>query len=76
MHVGPAIDFVVDKNYPVENDIDLAFVLGAGYDITPNFGIEARVKKGIVPTVNDNYSGDEHTNVVFSLGATYTFNVK
>ena len=74
-HVGPTIDFVVDKNYAVENDVDFAFVLGAGYDITPNFGIEARVKKGIVPTISDNYAND-HTNVVFSIGVTYTFNTK
>lgn len=75
VHLGPTIDFVVDRNYPVYNDVDLAFTLGAGYNFNSNFGIEARVKKGIVPAINDN-SGGDHTNVVFSFGATYTFNVK
>ena len=75
VHLGPTIDFVVDRNYPVYNDVDLAFVLGAGYNFNSNFGIEARVKKGIIPAINDN-SGGDHTNVVFSFGAIYTFNVK
>jgi hypothetical protein len=74
VHVGPTIDFVVDKNFDVDNEIDLAFQLGAGYNFTPNFGIEARVKKGIVPVLWN--SGYDHTNVVFSLGATYAFDVK
>lgn len=74
VHVGPTIDFVVDKNFDVDNDVDLAFQLGAGYNFTDNFGIEARVKKGIVPVLwNSDY---DHTNVVFQLGATYTFDVK
>jgi hypothetical protein len=79
-HVGPTIDFVVEKknfnsNYDnyLENEVDLAFLLGAGYNFNDNFGIEARIKKGIVP-VFDNY--DSHTNVVFSVGATYAFDVK
>lgn len=74
VHLGPTIDFVVDKNFDVESDVDLAFQLGAGYNFTDNFGIEARVKKGIVPVIYD--SGSDHTNVVFQLGATYTFDVK
>ena len=74
VHVGPTIDFVVDKNFDVDSDVDLAFQLGAGFNFTDNFGIEARVKKGIVPVVYD--SGYDHTNVVFQLGATYTFDVK
>ena len=65
--------FVVSKNFNTEADVDMAFVLGAGFNFTPNFGIEARVKKGIIPVF---YSGVDHTNVVFSLGATYTFDVK
>lgn len=71
VHVGPTLDFVVDKNFDVSADVDLAFILGAGFNITNNFGLEARVKKGIVDVV-DSGSG-YHSNVVFSLGATYTF---
>jgi hypothetical protein len=61
-----------DYNYNSFNGVDLAFFLGAGFDFTKNFGIEARVKKGIIP-VNDDW---DYTNVVFQVGATYTFDVK
>lgn len=62
-------------NYYYYNDdltaIDFAFFLGAGFDITKNFAIEARIKKGIIP-VNDNGDWDS-TNVVFQTGIAYTF---
>ena len=84
IHLGPAIEFVVDeKNMNARNDVDLTFQLGAGYDITKNFGLEARIKKGIIPSFyNSNSNGysysdnGNHTNVVFSIGATYTFDIK
>ena len=62
------------KNFDNDANVDLAFFLGAGYDITPNFGVEARIKKGIVPVLD--YSDGNHTNVVFSVGAFYKFDVK
>jgi hypothetical protein len=73
VHLGPTIDFIIERNENVKSDFDLAFQLGAEYHITPNLGLEARVKKGIVPVINYN---DSHTNVVFSLGASYTFDLK
>lgn len=73
IHFGPTLDFVVDKNFNTDASVDMAFVLGAGISITPNFGIEARVKKGIIPVIDYNES---HTNVVFSVGGTYTFDIK
>ncbi|TDE31722.1 porin family protein [Flavobacterium ranwuense] len=73
IHVGPTIDFVVDNNFDTDSDVDLAFVLGAGYNFNSNFGIEARVKKGIVPVIDTDVN---HMNVVFQLGVTYTFDVK
>lgn len=73
VHLGPTLEFVVDKNFDVDADVDLAFVLGTGINITRNLGIELRVKKGIVPVIDYNES---HTNVVFSVGGTYTFDVK
>jgi hypothetical protein len=79
VHLGPALEFVVnEKNIQADSEIDLTFQLGAGYNITKNFGVEARIKKGIVPAYyNNSYNGDgDHTNVVFSVGATYTFDVK
>jgi len=88
VHVGPTIDFVVEKNGPLLNpnndsyyyndydstDVDLAFVAGVGFNFTKNIGIEARVKKGIIPVIDT--SDDSHTNVNFSVGATYTFDLK
>ncbi|MGH2664198.1 outer membrane beta-barrel protein [Flavobacterium sp.] len=74
VHVGPTLDFVVDENFDTDSEVDLAFMLGAGYNFTPNFGIEARIKKGIVPVLD--YSNGDHTNVVFQTGITYTFDVK
>ena len=74
IHLGPTIDFIVDQNFDTDSDVDLAFILGAGYNITRNFGIEARVKKGIIPVLD--FSNSDHTNVVFSVGGTFTFDVK
>ncbi len=74
VHIGPTIDIVVENNFDNYSDVDFAFILGAGYNFTKNIGVEARVKKGIIP-VYDDYS-DYHTNVVFSVGATYTFDLK
>lgn len=86
VHLGPTVDIKVkdagkelgttynEYDYYYDNDltaIDFAFFLGAGFDITENFGIEARIKKGIIP-VDD--TGDwDSTNVVFQTGITYTF---
>lgn len=76
IHVGPTLDFAVSKDFRTENNFDMGFVLGAGFDITPNFGIEGRVKKGIIPVFDNEISDSYHTNVVFSIGGTYTFDVK
>lgn len=88
VHVGPTIDFLIDSKVSATNNynnynnyynwdrtpIDLAFFLGAGYDFTSNFGVEARIKKGIIPVIDTSYGN--HTNVVFSVGAFYKFDVK
>ncbi|MEY8761507.1 outer membrane beta-barrel protein [Chryseobacterium tongliaoense] len=75
VHVGPSIDFVIDnKGFELSNNVDLGFLLGAGYDITPNFGIEARVKKGIIEVAYSN--GENRTNVLLQAGVYYTFNLK
>lgn len=73
----PYTDPFMNSNYDyynTESDIDLAFVLGIGYNFTKNLGIEARIKKGIVPVLD--FSDNDHTNVVFSAGLTYTFDIK
>lgn len=74
VHIGPTIDFQVENNFDTESEIDFAFFLGVGYNFTKNFGIEARAKKGVLPVLDD--YNDYHTNVVFSVGATYTFDLK
>jgi hypothetical protein len=72
-HFGPTLDFVTSTNFNTDANVDMAFVLGMGINLTRNFGIEGRVKKGIIPVVDFN---ENHTNVVFSVGGTYTFDVK
>ncbi len=85
VHLGPTIDVVVDNNdnrivYNNNYDddlygyfpVDFTFFFGAGYNFTKSFGIEGRIKKGILPVFNNDYN----TNVVLSLGATYTFDAK
>ena len=71
--VGPTLEFVVSKDFTPANEIDLGITAGAGYDITKNFGVEARVKKGFVQVINYD---DNHSNVVFQAGVYYTFNMK
>ena len=73
IHFGPTLDFVTSTNFNTDANVDMAFVLGMGINLTRNFGIEGRVKKGIIPVVDFN---ENHTNVVFSLGGTYTFDIK
>lgn len=74
IHAGPTLEFVVDKkNFDPENEIDLGITAGLGYDITKNFGVEARIKKGFVFV--DSYNAN-HTNVVFQAGVYYTFTMK
>ena len=62
--IGTTIDFIVDNsvNFDPDSEVDLAFVLGAGYNFTSNLGIEARVKKGIIPVLD--YSDGNHSILV------------
>ncbi len=85
-HVGPTVDFVVEKTkfvnensddfflFPDDNDVDLTLTAGFGYDFTKNFGLEARVKKGFISVYDFNNASPK--NVVFQVGATYTFDIK
>lgn len=74
VHFGPTLEFLVEqKNFDAANEIDLGITAGLGFDITNNFGIEARVKKGFVPV----YSFyNDHSNITFQTGVYYTFNLK
>jgi len=73
VHAGPTLDFVVEKDFYVDNGVDLGITAGIGYDVTKNLGIEARIKKGFLPVMDfDN----NNTNVVFQAGLYYTFDMK
>jgi outer membrane protein W len=84
LHLGLGLDILIENNAAdidsTPSDVinylplDLSFILGAGYNINSNFGVEARVKKGILPAPSIDLS--DHTNIVFSVGATYTFGKK
>lgn len=74
IHVGPTMDFLVEqKNFEATNEVDLGITAGIGVDITNNFGIEARVKKGFIPVYT---FYNDHSNVTFQAGFYYTFNMK
>lgn len=71
IHFGPTLELLTDhKDIESPTEADLGLLFGAGYDITKNFGVEARIKKGFVHI--NNY----HTNVTFQTGVYYTFNLK
>ena len=71
IHFGPTLELLTDhKNIEAPTNADLGLLAGAGYDITKNIGVEARIKKGFVHI--NNY----HTNVTFQAGVYYTFNLK
>ncbi len=73
-YIGTSFDFVVDKNYNIDSETDIAFFIGAGLKFGKNFGIEARAKKGLFPVLD--YSDGNHNNVVFQFGVTYAFDAK
>lgn len=77
LQAGMSIDLLInDQNfYPYnKNKTDLGFIIGAGYDITNRFGIEARFKKGLVSQIKT--TSEDHTNLLFQAGVYYTFNMK
>lgn len=74
-HAGLSVDVMIaSKNFSSNTRNDLGVILGAGYDITKNFGVEARFKKGLVSQIKT--TSENHTNVLFQLGVTYNFNTK
>ncbi|MFD2602212.1 outer membrane beta-barrel protein [Flavobacterium suzhouense] len=83
VHVGPTFDIVANSGRYVYNDVDLGITAGIGYTLPMGLTIEARVKKGIIEPVdsyyfqdNYNYNDDLYaTNIVFSVGVSYSFDV-
>lgn len=83
MHLGPTIDFQTGQNRFTQSDVDLAFLLGLGFNVTKDLSIEARLKKGIIDIYETDYFsnnsydvGDYNTNFLFQLGVSYTFDIK
>ncbi|MDV7696351.1 PorT family protein [Chryseobacterium soli] len=77
VHAGVSIDFLIaDKNFDPYNkkSTDLGVLVGAGYDITKNFGVEARFKKGLISQIKT--TSEDHTNLLFQAGIYYTFTMK
>lgn len=50
--------------------IDLTLFVGAGYDITDNFGVEARIKRGLIDVTDWGKGGN---NIVIQTGVYYKF---
>ncbi|MWB93861.1 outer membrane beta-barrel protein [Flavobacterium sp. GA093] len=88
LQVGPTLDFRVQDNLKyLDSDVDLAFVLGLAYRISPDLTFEARFKKGLVDVLesdyyssggyNDDYWLDDYnTNIGFQIGLAYSFGGK
>ncbi len=83
IHVGPTFDIIANKRPYINADVDLGITAGVGCTLPIGLTIEARVKKGIIDVI-DNYYYDYNnnyndygspTNLVFSIGASYSFDV-
>ncbi len=93
MHLGPGIDFKVSEHtggtyyntngsyyeplYTNNSGVDLTFNFGVGYNFNENFGIEARMRQGLIEPIysNASYYSDYNSNLnrSFMVGVTYTF---
>lgn len=85
---GPFFDILIADDIKVDpknrersfrkgDDIDLGIVGGLGYSLKNGISFEGRIKKGLTTSYTNDY--DYHTdanNLVFQLGATYTFGKK
>ena len=83
---GPFFDILIADNFkvdPKENersftkggDIDLGIIGGLGYSLKNGVSFEARVKKGLTNSYSNDYTygGNNNTNLVYQIGAAYTF---
>lgn len=85
MHVGPTFDIITNSKNNYSTEVDMCLAAGIGYTLPMGLTIEARVKKGIIDVVDSYYTGNYYnslndygstTNLVFSLGLSYSFDVK
>ena len=80
LQVVPSLDFLLDKNYNVENEVDISCALGVGYQINQNLGVEMRAKWGAIPVLytepilsGQTSSRMSHGNFSIQIGLTYSF---
>lgn len=86
---GPFLDFMVGDEFKIDKsnnfiatiskgeDIDFGIIAGAGFSLPKGISFEARIKKGTRDAFDDNTgSANVNTNLVYQIGATYTFGKK
>lgn len=85
LHVGPTFDIITNSKNNYSTEVDMCIAAGIGYTLPMGLTIEARVKKGIIDVVDSYYTGNYYnslsdygstTNLVFSVGLSYSFEVK
>jgi hypothetical protein len=85
VHLGPTFDIIANSPGSLNADVDLGLTAGVGYTLPFGLTIEARVKKGIINTLDEYYYDYDYnyndygwgntTNLVFSVGVSYSFSV-
>jgi hypothetical protein len=86
---GPFLDFMVGNQFKIDKsngffaaiskgeDIDFGIIGGVGFSLPKGISFEARIKKGTRDAFDDvTGSGTVNTNLVYQIGATYTFGKK
>lgn len=83
--VGPFCDILIadtfkvdpkdkERNFNKGQDIDLGIIGGLGYSLKNGVSFETRIKKGLTDAFTNYYAnGANSTNLVYQIGATYTF---
>lgn len=82
LEAGPEFSFLISGKAKAEGEsvdikdgfksFDIGIGLGAGYNITPNIGVNARYVAGVGDIAEEN-SGDAVRNGVFQIGLSYKF---
>jgi hypothetical protein len=86
---GPYFDFLIGNDFKIDlsndfranvskgEDIDFGIIAGIGFNLPKGISLEARIKKGTRDAMDD-YSGSSkvNTNLVYQIGANYSFNLK
>lgn len=79
LQFGPGIDIIANENNNYNSTVDLTFTFGLDVELSKNFGIEGRFKKGMVDVLDSGfyssgYQSSNNTNSVFTLGGYFKFN--